>query len=62
VEQVLDSLSGYYLIGYSPGPETFGEARDFRDIDIEVKRSGLRVLTRNGFYGFVHDASASPTP
>ena len=51
-ETILADMSGYYLVGYAPGDETFGEGRpDFHGIDVKVKRDGLKVRTRPGFYG-----------
>lgn len=49
LQRVLDDQSGYYLIGYRPGAETFN--RRFHHIKARVKRRGLNVRTRAGFYG-----------
>jgi len=50
---VLEDQKGFYLIGYRPGEETF-DARDaaarFHNITLSVKRPGLRVRHRVGFY------------
>lgn len=49
-ESILDEQSGYYLIGYRPTEETFN--RKFHRITAKVKRSGMTLRTRYGFYGY----------
>ncbi len=54
VRQVLEDQESYYLIGYNPAPATFDERtgrRLFHKITVKVKRPGLRVRSRTGFYG-----------
>lgn len=46
---VVDDLGGYYLIGYQPAQGTFAGS-GFHDIKIKVKRPGLKVRTRKGFF------------
>ena len=53
LQRVLDDQSGYYLIGYRPGAETFN--RSFHHIKASVKRRGLTVRTRAGFYGVTEE-------
>ncbi|HEX8143055.1 MAG TPA: VWA domain-containing protein [Pyrinomonadaceae bacterium] len=58
VRRVLDDQKGYYLIGYRPEESTFDPrtgGRRFYTLSIKVKRPGLRVRTRNGFYGITTD-------
>ncbi|HEX8773235.1 MAG TPA: VWA domain-containing protein [Pyrinomonadaceae bacterium] len=58
MRQVLDDQKGYYLIGYRPDEATFDAktgSRRFHNISVKVKRAGLRVRTRNGFYGVVNE-------
>ena len=47
-------MKGYYLISYTPPPDTF-ETRDKKDVyhrlKVRVKRSGAVVHTRDGFFG-----------
>jgi VWFA-related protein len=53
VERVLEDQRGYYLIGYRPDAEVFDPARagrKFHNITLRVKRPGLRVRHRTGFY------------
>ena len=40
---------GYYLLGYRPSTETFN--RRFHSIKVRVRRPGLTVRTRSGFFG-----------
>lgn len=46
---VVQDLAGYYLIGYTPQSGTFDGSR-FHRFDVKVKRKGLKVRTREGFY------------
>lgn len=48
--RILEEQSGYYLIGYRPTDETFN--KKFHHITAKVKRSGMSLRTRNGFYGY----------
>jgi VWFA-related protein len=57
LSEVLEDLSGYYLIGYSPAGDTFN--KEFHRIRVRVKRPGLRVRSRSGFYG-IPDGAAKP--
>jgi VWFA-related protein len=53
VERVLEDQRGYYLIGYKPDAQTFDPqraGREFHNITLRVKRPGLRVRHRTGFY------------
>jgi VWFA-related protein len=49
LQQIMDDQQGYYLIGYRPSEETFN--RSFHQIKARVKRAGLTVRTRSGFFG-----------
>src|SRR5688500_11462609 len=60
LQRVLDDQSGYYLIGYRPGAETFN--RSFHHIKARVKRRGLTVRTRAGFYGVTEAAARKAEP
>lgn len=64
IGQVLDDQKGYYLIGYQPDETTF-RMKDGRQlyhrISVRVKRPGLNVRSRNGFYG-VPDDPTKPMP
>ena len=58
LRRVLQDQSGYYLLGYRPTDETFN--RRFHHIKAKVKRSGMSLRTRFGFYG-VSEEEAGPT-
>ena len=49
-----DDSDGYYLLGYHPDAGTFesggGQAR-FHKIEVKVKKAGLHVRSREGFFG-----------
>jgi hypothetical protein len=49
LDRIVEDQSGYYLIGYRPTEETFN--RQFHQIKAKVKRSGLTLRTRFGFWG-----------
>jgi VWFA-related protein len=55
VRRALDDQKGYYLIGYRPDAETFDPATGrmrYHKLKLSVKRDGLKVRTRHGFFGF----------
>ncbi len=49
LRRVLEDQSGYYLLGYRPTEDTFN--RRFHHIKAKVKRSGMTLRTRYGFFG-----------
>jgi VWFA-related protein len=51
LDRIAGDLRGYYLIGFQPDGDTFSSDGRFRKIRIKVKRPGLKVRTRAGFYG-----------
>jgi VWFA-related protein len=62
VERVLKDQQGYYLLGYIPEESTFRRDRGrvrFHNFTVKVKRRGLRVRTRSGFYG-ISDEEVKP--
>ena len=63
VGRVLDDQKGYYLIGYIPEHSSFRAVRGrraFHKLGLRVKRAGLRVRSRSGFFG-LSDEEANPT-
>lgn len=60
LQRVMDDQRGYYLIGYRPRDETFD--RRFHSIKARVKRRGLVVRTREGFFGVTEDKARQPEP
>jgi VWFA-related protein len=62
IRRVMEDQKGYYLIGYRPEESTFDPQtgqRRFHRINVKVKRPGLQVRSRTGFYG-VSDENAVP--
>jgi len=60
-------LKGYYLISYIPPPDTFKTDRKevYHSIKVNVKRRGVEVHTRDGFFGRRNnptDAAATSFP
>jgi len=53
LKRIMNDQQGYYLIGFRPAEETFN--KDFHHIKIRLKRGGLTVGTRAGFYGFTNE-------
>jgi VWFA-related protein len=53
LKRVMQDQEGYYLIGFRPTEETFN--RHFHHIKIKVKRGGLTVRSREGFYGYTNE-------
>ena len=62
LNEIIEDQSGYYLIGYRPSDETFN--RKFHHIKAKVKKSGLTLRTRYGFFGVSEDevAKSKRTP
>ena len=58
--RVMDDQQGYYLIGFRPHEETFN--RNFHRLKAKVKRGGVSVRTRDGFYGFTEEQARPPKP
>jgi VWFA-related protein len=67
IKRVLDDKTGYYLIGYVPGETTFRQftgRMPFHKIAVKVKRAGMNVRSRGGFFGVANEEArpASRTP
>ena len=61
IRRVLEDQKGYYLIGYRPDESTFDPKtgrRTFHKFSIKLKRPGLTVRTRSGFYGITNEDAA----
>jgi hypothetical protein len=56
-DRVESDLRNYYLIGYTPTNPTYDGA--FRKIEVKVKRSGLTVAARKGYFA-VRDTGGAP--
>lgn len=57
LKKIADDQKGYYLLGYRPSQETFNKR--FHHLKVNVKKRGLMVRTRNGFYG-IEEGSERP--
>jgi len=57
LNRIMEDQSGYYLLGYRPSEETFN--RRFHHIKARVKRSGMNLRTRFGFFGVTEDEAAN---
>lgn len=60
LDRVLEDQQGYYLLGYKPSESTFEArhgARGFHRITVKVKRAGLHVRSRSGFFGETDEES-----
>jgi VWFA-related protein len=53
LKRIAEDQAGYYLIGYRPSGDTFN--RRFHHINVKVKRQGLTVRTRSGFFGMTDE-------
>lgn len=62
LNRIVEDQSGYYLIGYRPSEETFD--RRFHKIRARVKRGGMNLRTRFGFFGVTEEEAkrVQPTP
>ena len=58
--RILEDQSGYYLLGYRPSDETFN--RRFHHIKAKVKRSGMTLRTRFGFFGMTEEEANRSKP
>lgn len=63
LRQAVDDGNGYYLMGYQPQGSTFDEKTEgrFHSISLRVKRPGLKVRSRTGFFG-TPDNRPAPVP
>jgi VWFA-related protein len=58
VRRALQDSGNYYLIGFVPDEATFkgkNGSREFQNVAVRVKREGLRVHSRTGFFGITND-------
>jgi len=61
VRKILDDQS-YYLIGYQPDADTFDpKTRRFNKLTVKVKRDGLNVRYRSGFFNVRDEQMAQTT-
>ena len=60
LDRIYEDQGGYYLLGYRPTAETFN--RQFHQIKAKVKRSGMTLRTRAGFFGVSEEEANSGRP
>jgi len=62
IREAVEDASNYYLIGYHPPANSFDEKGrlKFHKVEVKVKRAGLKVRTRHGFYGFPGQEHIAP--
>jgi VWFA-related protein len=52
IGSVNDAINGYYLLSYTPPPDTFKQGENiYHRVVIKVKRRGAEIHTRDGFFG-----------
>jgi VWFA-related protein len=54
LRKAAEDSDGYYLIGYHPDADTFENSNGrpkFHKVDVKLKRTGLHVRSRDGFFG-----------
>jgi VWFA-related protein len=63
LRRVIDDGDGYYLLAYQPEQSTFDDKAGlkFHFVRVSVKRPGLHVRSRSGFYG-TPDKQQAPPP
>jgi len=63
LRRAMEDSGGYYLIGYRPDAATFdartGQPR-FHSLKVRVKRTGVWVRSRSGFFGVADSGPAGP--
>ena len=63
VSRILSGSREYYLVGYEPERSTFGGGRPrFHSIEVRVKRPGLKVRSRKGFFGVSDEELLAAAP
>jgi VWFA-related protein len=61
--QAVNDQSSYYLLGYQPDEATFDPKQSkFNKLEIKVKRKGVQVRYRSGFFGITDERIQSLTP
>ncbi|MEW6731307.1 MAG: VWA domain-containing protein [Acidobacteriota bacterium] len=61
INNVLEDQKGYYLLGYIPEMNK-GDKQDslLHNVTVKVKRRGLQIRSRTGFYGINYENSRQP--
>jgi len=63
-KEVNNMIAGYYLVSYIPPETTFQFSRKdiYHRMEVNVKRKGVKVYTRDGFYGSREKETDSQKP
>src|SRR5205823_4464344 len=64
LRKAVEDGEGYYLIGYHPDASTFDDKTGrpkFHNVSVRLKRKGLHVRSRSGFFG-TSDRLTAPVP
>ncbi len=57
LRETLDSQNGYYIVAYQPDSATFdADKRRFNKLNVKVKRPGVNVTFRSGFFNIAETA------
>jgi VWFA-related protein len=63
LSQAVDDGDGYYLMGYQPDESTFNtRMARYHTISVRLKRPGLKVRSRAGFFGTSDGGTTSAAP
>ena len=65
VRRVLDDQKGYYLIGFRPSEGVFDAEKGrprFNKLEVKVRRAGVNVRTRAGFFGYTDREMKAAVP
>jgi len=66
LQRALADKEGYYLIGYVPGSEAFQKTRNgtaaFHNLRLRLKRRGLQLRYRHGFFGVPDEEGTERRP
>jgi len=63
VDKSIDDQNGYYMLGYTPGSDTFNLKKGkgkFHRVTVKVTRPGLEVRSRSGFLGIPDEPAPAP--
>jgi hypothetical protein len=61
IDRAVRDASSHYVLAYEP--ETMPKPSEYRRIEVKVRRPGLRVLARRGYYGLgTHPAAPMTVP
>jgi VWFA-related protein len=63
IERIMQDQQGYYVIGFRPDESTAANAvKRLHALNVKVKRSGMRVRSRTGYFGINFENRAAQRP